>query len=517
MGLAIGIGIGTDHTGETGDDEASSIFGLTAVTPQTVGDSGDIVEFIGQGFEATAVAKINSQALTSPSNLNATAITGGVPASGLLDGLNGISVTNLSGPTTVSLANALMRFCALSVSPVSAKKTVATAITITGVGFTTNPDGSLHGYVLSTVKVGGVNATSAVIVNDTTITCTTPTTAADGDAAIAITFTNAMTASRTGIFTIFAAPTVASLSVSSGEDWTTTATVLTGTNYHTGSTVTCNGVACTGVTVVNSTTINCTIPATTRGAGVSGAKNIVVTDTFAQTGTLAGGFTYNKTPWAVTSANMVGWWRADQGVTQSSGVTGWADLSGNALNLASSGAGKPVFTASDASFNNKPSISFSTDTGRYLETAGAPTASISSAIFMAASVGDTTANRFFCFIQGPTKYFYRNTSSKLIYSSTGTLTSSTNLTTASVIGYATTGHLGTDAAMYINSATANASGATVDQTFVTSLFTLGNYAAHAGSCMGAIPECVFFDAPLSAGDTSDVINYLGTRYAITIT
>ena len=58
-------------------------------------------------------------------------------------------------------------------------------------------------------------------------------------------------------------------------------------------------------------------------------------------------------------SGLVGWWDAGQGVTISTGVSAWADQSGNGRNLSqATGSAQPSYSASDASFSNRPSISF---------------------------------------------------------------------------------------------------------------------------------------------------------------
>lgn len=59
-------------------------------------------------------------------------------------------------------------------------------------------------------------------------------------------------------------------------------------------------------------------------------------------------------------ASLVARWEADQAIGLSKGdpVDTLPDLSGNALDLTASGTARPTWNASDASFNNKPSLTF---------------------------------------------------------------------------------------------------------------------------------------------------------------
>lgn len=55
--------------------------------------------------------------------------------------------------------------------------------------------------------------------------------------------------------------------------------------------------------------------------------------------------------------NILAWYRSDQGVTIATGVSQWNDISGNNNNLTQgTGAAQPTLTASNASFNNRPTI-----------------------------------------------------------------------------------------------------------------------------------------------------------------
>lgn len=86
-----------------------------------------------------------------------------------------------------------------------------------------------------------------------------------------------------------AAPTVTSISPTTGPNGGGTAITISGTGFASGATVTVGGAACTSVTIVSSTSITCTTP-----AGSAGAQSVAVT-VAGQTGTLADAFTYTGT------------------------------------------------------------------------------------------------------------------------------------------------------------------------------------------------------------------------------
>ena len=85
------------------------------------------------------------------------------------------------------------------------------------------------------------------------------------------------------------APTVTTISPSSGSASGGTAVTITGTGFVAGATVSLGGTAATGVTVVNSTSITAT-----TAAHAAGTVNVVVTNTDGQSGTLSGGYTYTS-------------------------------------------------------------------------------------------------------------------------------------------------------------------------------------------------------------------------------
>jgi hypothetical protein len=83
------------------------------------------------------------------------------------------------------------------------------------------------------------------------------------------------------------APTVSSVSPTSGPIEGGTSVTITGANFVDGATVTIGGASATDVTWVSATSITATTP-----AGTAGAQDVVVTNPDLQTGTLPAGFTY---------------------------------------------------------------------------------------------------------------------------------------------------------------------------------------------------------------------------------
>ena len=180
--------------------------------------------------------------------------------------------TFVTGTITLTLVNQAPTIS--SVSPSSGSTLGGTAITITG----TNLTGA------TSVTVGGVAATD-VVVSSTSVTAVTPAGTA-GLTSVAVT-TPGGTATLPSAFTfVVPAPTIESISPTSGSTLGGTAITITGTNLTDASSVTVGGVAATDVVVVSSTSVTAVTP-----AGSVGAKDVVVT-TPGGSATLPSAFTF---------------------------------------------------------------------------------------------------------------------------------------------------------------------------------------------------------------------------------
>ncbi len=176
-------------------------------------------------------------------------------------------------------------------TPNSGSTAGGTAVTIAGTNFVAG----------ATVTFGGIAATGVTVVSPTSITATTPAHAAG---AVNVVVTNPDTQSGTfpNGFTYTVsnpAPTVTSLTPTSGSTAGGTAVTISGTNFVAGASVTFGGTAATGVTVISPTSITATTP-----AHAAGAVNVVVTNPDTQSGTLANGFTYTVSNPAPTVTSL---------------------------------------------------------------------------------------------------------------------------------------------------------------------------------------------------------------------
>jgi hypothetical protein len=128
------------------------------------------------------------------------------------------------------------------------------------------------------------------------------------------------------------APTVSSISPTSGSGSGGTAVTITGTGFLSGASVTLGGTAATNVNVTSSTTITAT-----TAAHSAGSVNVVVTNSDNQTGTLNGGYSYgaaNPAPTVNAISPATGTTAGGTAVT----ITGTGFLAGATVKLGGTSA-----------------------------------------------------------------------------------------------------------------------------------------------------------------------------------
>ena len=170
-----------------------------------------------------------------------------------------------------------------SVTPNSGPTTGGTNVTIGGNSFETG----------ATVTFGGTAATNVTVVNATQITATTPAHAAG---AVDVIVTNPGGGGKPGTlsggFTYqVPPPTLSGVAPNAGLSTGGTSVTITGASLVSGATVRFGGTAATNVNVTSATEITCNTP-----PHAAGIVDVVVTNPDSQSGTLAGGFTYNLAP-----------------------------------------------------------------------------------------------------------------------------------------------------------------------------------------------------------------------------
>jgi len=236
----------TTMTGRTGN-------GYARITPMFTLSGDPLVTFATTGDSAPANCTVTAWTATSIS------CTTTAHAAGLVD----VTVQGQGG--SVTRTNSFTYFVPptiTSVSPTYGPTTGNTLITITG----TNLSGTTG------VTLDGTACTSITNVNATTVTCRTPAKAAGLVASIVVT-TSVASASISNAFTYIAAPTIASITPSTGNLGGGNTVTIMGTNFIDVSGVTVGGQACTTIITVSPTELYCTVPA---GAAL-GAVTVIVT------------------------------------------------------------------------------------------------------------------------------------------------------------------------------------------------------------------------------------------------
>jgi len=152
---------------------------------------------------------------------------------------------------------------ATSSSPASGPTAGGTAMTINGTNFVSG----------ATVLVGGKPATNVVVVGSQTLTLTTPAHAA-GVVNLVVTNPDQQAATRASAYTYIApAPTISSISPSSGTTLGGTAVTVTGANFATGAVVKIGGVNATSTTFVSPTTLTASTAAKAAGMNAVTVSN----------------------------------------------------------------------------------------------------------------------------------------------------------------------------------------------------------------------------------------------------
>jgi hypothetical protein len=186
-----------------------------------------------------------------------------------------ITVVSIVPPTITSITP--------KVGPIAG----GTTVTIAGTNFDATPS----------VTFGGIGAT---VISSTATSITAVTPAGSGAGAVNVVVLNpssGQSATLTKGFTYQGpAPSITSLTPTSGTASGGTSVTITGVNFATGAKVTFDGTAGTSVVVVSATTITVTTPAHSAGA-----VSVVVTNADGQSATLTNGFTYTAPAPAIKS------------------------------------------------------------------------------------------------------------------------------------------------------------------------------------------------------------------------
>ncbi|MBN9321677.1 MAG: IPTL-CTERM sorting domain-containing protein [Delftia acidovorans] len=263
---------------------------ITSISP-TAGPQagGTAVTITGTNFIGTTGVNFGASAATGFTVNSATSITATAPpGTGTVD----IRVSNSVGTSPAVAADQFTYVAApsvTSISPTAGPTGGGTTVTITGTGFAAAPG-------TGAVRFGATTATYTINSN-TQITATAPAGSA-GTVDVTVTTVGGTSAtSAADQFTYVPAPTVTSISPTSGPQAGGTTVTLTGTNLSGATAVTFGATAATGFTVNSATQITATAPA---GTGTVDVRITTVGGTSATSA--ADQFTYVPAP-TVTSVS----------------------------------------------------------------------------------------------------------------------------------------------------------------------------------------------------------------------
>jgi len=262
---------------------------ITDISPSSGGTAGGTSATItGTNFTGATSVTFGGLAATSLTIVNSTTITCITPARSA--GAVGIIITTGGGPSgAFSSFTYIPPPLITSILPLTGSTAGGTSVTITGTSFTE----------ATLVTFGGLSATSLNVVNNTTITCITPT-RSTGAVGIIVTSLYGKSGAFSS-FTYIAPPVISRISPSSGGIAGGTSATITGKNFTGATLVTFGGIAATSISIVNSTTITCLTP-TVDSAGAAG---IIVTTGGGPSGAFSS-FTYIPPPVISSISQLTG-------------------------------------------------------------------------------------------------------------------------------------------------------------------------------------------------------------------
>jgi photosystem II stability/assembly factor-like uncharacterized protein len=254
---------------------------VTSVTPAiSPSTGGGTVKVTGLRFQPGATATFGGVAAASTTVINGMQLTTTVPGHAL--GVVDLVVTNPdTQPGTLTTGFEYVAAPTVTaVSPARGRQAGYNDVTITGTGFRT-------GLV---VQFGGTAMSSSSVVDDTTITGSTPA-HAPGVVDVVVTNADGQSGKLTNGFTYLPPPTVKGVVPGAGPTTGGTPVTITGTNFESPVTVTIGCAPATNAVVVNSTTITASTPACSAST-----VNVSVTNPDNSTGFRSSAFTFGTAP-----------------------------------------------------------------------------------------------------------------------------------------------------------------------------------------------------------------------------
>jgi hypothetical protein len=255
---------------------APTVTGTAANGDSPVGSGstlgGTLLTITGSNFTGAGSVTIGGVPATNLTVVSDSSITCVTPAGSV--GTVGVVVTTPSGASAdndlfeyrlkVPVVNALYATVdtPAGITPASGSSDGGTRVTITGNYFTG----------ATVVTIGGAAATHVIVINDRTLTCSTPAGSAGTTAGVVVTTPSGANAPVSLFTYVLGLPTVTSVAPPIGTSAGGTSVTITGAHFNLATSVTFGGVVATGMTVVNDTTITCITP-----TGMAGSASVLVT------------------------------------------------------------------------------------------------------------------------------------------------------------------------------------------------------------------------------------------------
>lgn len=276
---------------------------VTALTPGIGRASGGtLITLTGSGFQVDAPGlnqvRFGGVRATQLSVKSDGSLTCLAPAGTAGTTVN-VTITNLNGTATLPLAYTYSLPLAVNaLAPDAGTSLGGTSVVLTGSGFLNGPAGA------TTVRFGGVLAGAVNVLDDGSLSCTTP--AGTPLALVDVQVSNANgTVTAPAAFRYHAVPTLSAASPDHGHAGAFTPVTLTGSGFLDDDAgvplVVAGGVTASDVEVLSDTTLACALP-----PGVAGTSIDLILVNQNGTSTLVGGFRYHSSPTLVSASPASG-------------------------------------------------------------------------------------------------------------------------------------------------------------------------------------------------------------------
>lgn len=214
-------------------------------------------------------------------------------------------------------------------------------------------------------------------------------------------------------------------------------------------------------------------------------------------------------------------------ITIGTGVSIWADLSGNTGRNAtqSTGANQPNYVAS--AINGKPALEFIASGARYMF-GSLPLTLTAETVFLVGTMtaaSGSNARLFSQIVSGQINDFqgvnnygpaHRNLATETVGSFAGGFVASRNITYGVPFVFSST-HSGSQISNRVNNGAEATEAKTLNTTFVNYLLTNFNITPQGGYLTGLIAEVAVFSRALNDAERTRMATYLGSKWGIAVT